>query len=227
MTQKKILIAIDSLQIGGAEKSLVSLLNILDIKQYQIDLQLFKRGGAFEKYLPDGIALLPIPSFNEFLQKGLIHQLLHFNFKYLVSRIRYTFFLHTHNALLHRVIARKFWTLCSKCYGKSLTNYDIAIAYGQGLPTFYVADKVRAAKKLAWVNAEYILTGDDQKYQQEVYKKIDTIVAVSETVHNQLQSVFPEYTDKLAIMPDLINEKLIYQMSQEFIPDIDSSKKYF
>ena len=43
--KKKICFIIDSLSIGGAEKSLVTLLNLLDYDKYDVDLQLFAGGG--------------------------------------------------------------------------------------------------------------------------------------------------------------------------------------
>ena len=61
---KNILFVIDSLTCGGAEKSLVSLLNNIDYSKYNVDLLLFKRGGEFEKFLPSKVNLLEIPDYN-------------------------------------------------------------------------------------------------------------------------------------------------------------------
>lgn len=49
--KKKILFVIDSLICAGAEKSLITLLSLIDYSRYDVDLQLFKYGGEFEKYL--------------------------------------------------------------------------------------------------------------------------------------------------------------------------------
>ena len=49
---KKIVFVIESLHHGGAEKSLVTLLNLLDYSKLQVDLILFKKGGEFEKFIP-------------------------------------------------------------------------------------------------------------------------------------------------------------------------------
>ena len=48
----KILFVMESLRIGGAEKSLVTLLGLLDYAQYDVDLLLFRREGDFLPYLP-------------------------------------------------------------------------------------------------------------------------------------------------------------------------------
>ena len=53
--RKKLLFVIDSLTIGGAEKSLISLLNIIDSSEYEMDLLLFKKGEDLEKYVPNHI----------------------------------------------------------------------------------------------------------------------------------------------------------------------------
>lgn len=49
--KKKLLFVINSLGCGGAEKSLVSLLSLIDYDKYDIDLQMFQFGGMFESLL--------------------------------------------------------------------------------------------------------------------------------------------------------------------------------
>lgn len=45
----KILFVLDSLRIGGAEKSLITLLSLLDYEKYEVDLQLITRTGKDRK----------------------------------------------------------------------------------------------------------------------------------------------------------------------------------
>ena len=42
---KTILFVIDSLHCAGAEKSLITLLSLIDYSKYEVDLQLFGYGG--------------------------------------------------------------------------------------------------------------------------------------------------------------------------------------
>ena len=60
-------------------------------------------------------------------------------------------------------------------------EYDVAIAYSQGMPTYFVANKVNATKKLAWINTDYINTLYDKEIDYESYEKIDKIITVSQT----------------------------------------------
>ena len=61
--KKKLLFVIESLTLGGAEKSLVTLLNLMDYSKYDVDLLLFAQGGAFQQLLPEQVNLLPIPEY--------------------------------------------------------------------------------------------------------------------------------------------------------------------
>lgn len=54
----QVLFIIDSLACGGAEKSLISLLPLLDKERLQIDLLIISRGGVFEKFIPKNVNLI-------------------------------------------------------------------------------------------------------------------------------------------------------------------------
>ncbi|MBT9094473.1 glycosyltransferase, partial [Lactobacillus delbrueckii subsp. bulgaricus] len=56
--KKNILIVMMNLYNGGAERSLVNLLNTIDYDKYNIDLLLFQKKGMFLKQLPDFVNIL-------------------------------------------------------------------------------------------------------------------------------------------------------------------------
>ena len=59
---KKLLFVMPSLYGGGAEKSLVNLLNLLDYSKYEIDLLLFKHEGLFLGQVPKEVNVLQTPT---------------------------------------------------------------------------------------------------------------------------------------------------------------------
>lgn len=213
MKKKRLLFVIDSLVAAGAERSLVTLLSMLDYEKYEVDLQLFGYGGEFEQFLPKEVNLLPPLRYNEFLCKSLADKIGSFKFRFfltwLVSSIRLR--IGRHN---NREIARILWSSCRKCYVVNSKNYDVAIAYAQGIPTFYVADVILSDKKLAWVNVDYNLSGFDRKFQRPRYSKIDTIVAVSESSMNSFIEGMPYFSNKIRIVHDIISCEFITKMSQ-------------
>ena len=61
MEKKKILFVIHRLDAGGAEKSLVSLLNSLPLEKFEVDLLALDPTGIFRDNLPDGLRLVNPP----------------------------------------------------------------------------------------------------------------------------------------------------------------------
>ena len=82
---KKILFVINSLTIGGSEKSLVSLLTLLDYKKYKVDLLMFRHGGEFEKYIPKEVNVLDELEYYAYLSNDKSK-------KYKFNRGRYAFY---------------------------------------------------------------------------------------------------------------------------------------
>lgn len=128
--KKKILFVIDSLNIGGAEKSLVTLLNLIDFVKYEVHLQMFAMGGVFEMFIPKEVNILPCIK-----GKSIIRHLV---FSLLIRLKKYK----------HAEIARIYWKTIGTKLPVDKTYYDVSIGYGQCLPTFFVVDKTMARKKL-------------------------------------------------------------------------------
>ena len=110
-------------------------------------------------------------------------------------------------------LARIFWQSVSKSIENNPKKYDIAISYAQGIPTFYVAEKINADKKFAWVNTSYYLLEKDKIFQKQYYDKYNKIIAVSDSAKDIFISTFPCYKDKTEIIYDINNYDMIYKMS--------------
>ena len=89
--KKKLLFVIESLRLGGAEKSLVTLLNLMDYSKYEVDLLLFSQGGAFQQLVPSEVNLLSVPDYymyNNISWSKLIKKFK--KFREMVAQIRYS-----------------------------------------------------------------------------------------------------------------------------------------
>lgn len=210
---KKLLFVIESLNLGGAEKSLVTLLNLIDYDQYDVDLQLFSYGGDFEQLLPKKVNLLPIIPFFEYCNipyKNYKNKLAHP--KYLISQLSYSLNLRVkkYNNIEKSVI---MWKKVHKSFKKQSNEYDVAIAYAQGVPTFYVADKIIAKKKMAWVNVSYFPQAKYKRYINKYFNRFDKVNCVSESVKNQIISHFNIDVKKLVVIKDIVSYDINYKLS--------------
>lgn len=55
---KRILIVHSNMEIGGAETSLLGLLNEIDYTKYQVDLFLIKHSGELMEFIPEEVNIL-------------------------------------------------------------------------------------------------------------------------------------------------------------------------
>lgn len=212
--KKKILFVINSLGVGGAEKSLISLLSLFDYDNYDVDLLMFRASGMFLKLLPKEVHVLPEL---EFLRNNsILKQLKHPN--YLIAHISASIELRINSK--HRVLhdAQCYWKYAGKAFNPLSQHYDVAIAWGQGNSTHYVAEKVNADKKIAFINADYQLAGHNKKFDYPFYLKYQYIVAVSDKLADMVMDVFPDMKEKIKIIYDINNAELICRMANDVNP---------
>ncbi|MGL5902225.1 MAG: glycosyltransferase, partial [Cetobacterium sp.] len=209
---KKILIMINSLTIGGSEKSLVSLLNMIDYKKYSVDLQMLKIGEEFDKYIPLEVNILPIPKYYKAIQNKVYLK----NPKYIYTRFKTAYNLRKNSRAVKSINTQQVLYLNQRdALEKNENEYDIAIAYAQGFPTYYVAEKVSAKKKIAWINCDYPTTMYDKDFDYEFYKNIDSIVVVSKTIEESIKEMNRGYDKKMRVILDIVNPELIIRMASE------------
>lgn len=200
---KNIVFVIESLHLGGAEKSLVTLLHNLDYQQYNVDLILFTNEGIFLNQVPSQVNIIQI-------------KWPHFTF---LKRIYYKVLRAVNYSNLHN--AQILWPLIENNFTVIDKRYDAAIAYSQGFSTYYVAKFISATKNFSWLNTNYQKTAYNIKFDYSFYKNYDKIVAVSVEAKNSLEKEL--YKIKKEI-PIVIIKDITDQMSLQKLatvkPDI-------
>ncbi|MFC0476128.1 glycosyltransferase [Robertmurraya beringensis] len=214
---KKLLFVLDSLSIGGAEKSLVSLLNSIDYSRFEIDLLLFKRGGDLEELLPKEINYVPTPDYFRYLNKEYFS--FKENLKFLGCRLKTSIDLRKNT--LSKVVLHSeqiVYKNIKKIISTIDNTYDVAIGYSQGMPTYFVANHVKAMRKLAWINTDYVNTLYNKEIDYQSYKKIDKIITVSKNTQQTVANLKKDYQDKTDILLDIVNPDIINRLAEENQP---------
>ena len=213
--KKKILFVINSLDLGGAEKSLVSLLNTFDFGKYEVDLLMFQPTGLFLNLLPDEVNVLPALDFfvprESFLSKIKRP-------KYFSSRLRASLHLRVNRKTKKLHPAQCYWKYTNKCFNYLEKHYSVAIAWGQGNPTHYVAEKVTADKRIAVINVNYEGAGHNKKFDLPYYEKYDNILTVSDSLKQLTCDVFPTLSNNISTLYDISNADVIQRMAKENNP---------
>lgn len=205
---------IESLTLGGAEKSLVTLLNLMDYSKYDVDLLLFAQGGAFQKLLSKEVNLLAVPNFFAYNRISWISMAEKIRQpRKMIAQLRYSIALRMgkHNHIEKAVL---LWERSRNCFKEMEQEYDVAIAYAQGVPTFFVAEKVKAKKKVAWINATYIPYGRYLNFITPMYGVFDYVNGVSNEIAKIVQSTFVLPRDKIVVIKDIIDDKFALRMAK-------------
>ena len=114
--KKKILFVINSLNCGGAEKALISLLETMDYSKFDVDLLLFKQEGIFMSKIPVQVNLLPEPEnykyFDMSIKKAIIDLIKKGKFDIALARILSLYVFKTEKSM--SVVEQKVWRYLAK-----------------------------------------------------------------------------------------------------------------
>jgi len=206
-----VLFVIESLRCGGAEKSLVSLLPLLDRNKYEIHLWMINRGGEFATLVPKDVIIEKSPRQNS-LERFL------FNVSKKIFSIRLRLL---RKLKISRHSAETLWQSEGLFFPVLKDRYDVAVAYQQGIPTYLVSKKIKADKKIAWINTNIFQAKYDISYNVRFYNKYDNIVLVSEDALKIFNEELPQFKSKTLCVYDIINPHLIREMSDADDTDIE------
>lgn len=216
---KKILIVSHAMEIGGAERALLGLLESIDTQLYQVDLFLLRHEGELLKLIPNNINLLPeIPEYTV-LERPMKQTLGEGHFLLTASRLygklkaeRFA----KKNNLDVSAIAIEYSHKYTKRFMPTIqpdVQYDMAISFLT--PHYFVAEKVNANKKVAWIHTDYDFIDVDINSELSMWNKFDKIAAVSEGVEQSFVKKFPSLKDKVFVFENIMSAKLIVTQSKE------------
>lgn len=225
--KKKVLFVMESLGIGGAEKSLVTLLSQFDYSKYEVDLFLFNPTGEFMDLLPSEVNLLPSPEdFKNYISspKDSIRYLCkHRKLKLLICKMIEVATLIINKFLFHKEYIG--WRYISQSIDVLPNEYDVAIGFLEKKSIYFTVDKVVAKKKIGWIHIDYEKIEHNHKMDDKYFKHLNSIVTVSQHCKDVLVHEFPQYKDKVKIIQNIISPTLIKAMSDRKVEDLKIIKE--
>lgn len=217
--KKKILFVMNSLHMGGAENSLISLLNIFNYDQFSVDLLLLKREGVLLKQVPKQVNLLSysdtIKFFDMSVKKAILHHLKKLNIRFVIDRIGFGVIQKKNKN--QAIKEQHSWKFIKNHLPKVSTNYDVAIGYLEKTPNYFVVDCVNAKKKIGFIRTDYEKMGMDKNIDFPYFEKLDFIFCNSENSSSLLQKLFPLFEKKIKTVQNNFSVKLINELAKEQI----------
>lgn len=224
--RKKILIASYDLEIGGVERSLISMLNNFDYERYDVDLLLYNHSGEFMPLIPKDIKLLPenIKYKSIRLGIGTLIKAGEYNLAFQRLRAKYGYEYRRDKSLDDTYQMQLMWKYCNPYFPMVEEEYDIAISYLW--PNDFVAEKVRAKKKIAWIHTDYSNISPDRNIDLKIWDKFDSIVGVSEKCVETFLNLYPSLKEKCVVVENITSPEFIRKMSEEQVGEKFEKDKF-
>ncbi len=217
---KTILFVMNTMGRAGAERALIALMNALPREEYDISLlSLVNRGEMFQE-VPEHVHILNRhPKARSVLSPGGQLALIGTTAKCFFYRLRGFallgyLFRNLRLQMKDKIrLDKLLWRVISQGTPAPAQEYDLAVAYLEGASTYFVADAVRARKKVSFVHIDYQKAGYSASLDLDAYNQIDQVFSVSEEAGESFLKVYPQHREKLALFRNIIDVERIRELS--------------
>lgn len=220
----KILIFSHAMEIGGAERALLGLLENIDFSEYSVDLFLMRHSGELLRYIPKEVNLLPeIPQYASLATpiKNVIRGgQFGVAFGRFVGKYKAKQYFKKNGFSGDNGVGLEYSHKYTEIFMPKISSetYDLAISFLT--PHYFVAEKVFAKKKIAWIHTDYSKVSINVDSELNMWNKYENIVAISDAVKDTFVSVFPSLESKIVLIENIMTESLVRLQSNEL--DISS-----
>ena len=219
---RKVLISSFDMEVGGVERSLISMLNNFDYSNNEVDLMLYSHTGDFMPMLNNRVNLLnEVKQYSTF-RKSIGETIKQGNLTLGLARILSKFLAKINGSIkdlseygIYQM--QLIWKYTLPFLPKIEKKYDVAISYLW--PHYFVAEKVQAKRKIAWIHTDYSTIETDIDMDLKMWNKFDYIMAVSEECKNAFLKKYPSLQSKVRVMENITSPEFIRKMAEEDIED--------
>ena len=218
MLKRKVLIVVHQLNLGGAQKALISALDAIDYSENDVTLYIRK----------DRIDL--IDSVNKNVSEIIINN---DNTKYyrkpyaavleLLIRIKKAFKRDTNKTIQKQInyILKQQYQFEYAHYFSDNKKFDLAISYIQGNTAEFVQKYIYADKKVMFFHTS---TDDHHALHDQIMKDYDRIICVSQGALEALKRFYPLFSNKMSCIENYVDAEKIRIKANEYQPAYPSDK---
>lgn len=225
MMKKRIFIAMHYMELGGAEISLIGLLQALDYSKYDVDLFIYSHQGELMQFIPKEVNLLPEVSVYAYIERPVKEALLAGHIRLVLARLRAKWaFRHylkknavQNSSAIFQYVSNAVTPILPSLY--KYGEYDLAISFLT--PHNIVLEKVKAKKKACWIHTDYSTIDVNAELELPIWSGYNHIVAISDEARKAFLKVFPSLENKILVMENILSSLFVRQRAEEF----DASKE--
>lgn len=220
------------MELGGAERALLGLLEALDTDRVDVDLFINQHTGPFMPMIPSKINLLPEMRGYNALERPMRNIILEGQWRIAMARWRARRKAKAyHNSLpenLRKIDASVFQYVADEVTPvlpslKHLGTYDLAISFLT--PHNIVLQKINAQRRIAWIHTDYSTVHVNAAQELPVWDGFDHIVSISPDCTRTFLTTFPSLSDKIIEIENILPINLIHRQADEgAVPEMTTEK---
>lgn len=217
--KKKVFVFSHAMEIGGAERALLGLLNCMDYSKYDVDLFLMRHSGELMELIPEDVNLLPPDRKYSSLAIPIINVVKNGEFDIAFGRITGKLNAEKFNKKMsycNSEAALEYSHKCTQKYMPMMSDkeYDLAISFLT--PHYFVSEKVRAKKKIAWIHTDYSYLNLDIASELKMWSAYDNIISISNDVTKAFLTKFPSLENKIILIENISSKVFIESQAEMF-----------
>lgn len=227
---KKVLISSFDMEIGGVERSLISMLDNFDYDNYDVDLMLYSHSGDLFNLLPKKAKLLKENKKYKTFRMSISETIKSGNIDMGISRILARFKAKKEGSRRKLeeygyIQMQYMWKYALRFLPSINKHYDVAISYLW--PHYFVAHKVNADIKIAWIHTDFSKLYTDIDEDISIWNKFNYIAAVSEDCKNAFLDKYPSLKEKVVVIENITSPNFVRQLAEDNIDDLKEEKDIF
>ena len=221
MAKPRIFINMHYMELGGAERALLGLLNAFDTDKVDVDLFLNQHTGEFMPLIPKKINLLPERRGYNAIERPMKQILKEGQFCIAFGRWKARRCHAKYHATLNpeekRFDSSTFHYVADSVQSylpslEDLGEYDLAISFLQ--PHNTVLNKVKAKKKIAWIHTDYSTIHVNTALELPVWGGFDHIVSISQDCTKSFLKAFPTLESKIIEIENILSTDFIRHQAE-------------
>lgn len=215
----RIFIGMHYMELGGAEISLIGLLQALNYEKVDVDLFVYSHQGALMKMIPEEVNFLPENAAYSMFEKPLREVVRRGYWRVAAARLIAKVQMKAYAKRKRPIDGGAIMGFVGKSVSRVVPNlydlgdYDLAISFLT--PHNFVLDHVKAKKKVCWIHTDYTKVDLNAELELSVWGGYDKIVAVSEDVKKGFVKVFPSLEGKVMVMENILSSEFVRKRAEE------------
>lgn len=216
--KKKVLFMVINMNVGGTEKALLNMIDVMPEDKYEITILMLEKFGGFLNAIPPRVNVEYLDGYREMKEilnnppKTVIMNLIKRWNLLKAIYLMWFFFIAAVNK------ERSFlFNILLNDKGISQREYDIAIAYAGPMDfiSYFILNKIKASKKYQWIHFDVSKIGFNTKFASKYYKAFDKVFTVSKEGENQLLKLVPSLKSKTEVFINITNPEKIVHSAKE------------